>query len=1142
MGEKIASSAKMTKHATNLEKRGKKRKKSSSSAAGKSEDDFNLDEVLKLGGTKADFDLLQNLDDDDSKKGCKKSTNDVGEDEIRTLIKSMGLKTAATSGSKKLLPEKGLPVDFNWGEMTPDQIAQKPLKGTKNAKDAEVSKETTPKISDENVDTQTIAPKKKKSKNKYRPESVESKPTKKSSDEKLLNNNVSSNVNVSRKQKKIKKGKTDGLIIKPGDSWFNLLQDIESKDDATQLAPTSNYSSVKSLESEAAELYEKDVEKYRENRNKCKKSETEWYEKVVSSGTLSDKQAALQLFIAESPVHNLFSLDSLIAMSKKKGRKECIMAAEAIKDVLVKNLLPKNRQLNAFNAHKMHEIDQNNRERQLLLWYFEGELKKRFSVYVESLVAMLQDNVDAPKEKALGIISSLLAHTLEEQTVLLNVLINKVGDPNYKIASKTVYILTKLIKICPLKKSAIIDEVEKLVCRPNMQQKALYYAFCFLSNIRLKEGESKLAERLIKIYFSFFQRFIKQGELDNRMLSILLAGVNSAFPIILENREFIQDQMDTLHRIIHLVNFNTSLQVLMLLYQILETGDNLSDRFYSVFYRKMCDPALKSSNRQVHFLNLLFRAIKKDHSVARVKAFIKRLLQICCYQSPPFVCGALCLLSEVYREKPDLVNLKNISENFDDGEEHFKDVDLDSDDENEKKMRKKIENQEVYDSDSDSEKAIKSEKCSDESQETPASSWIHHENLQTVPLEMSYAPHHRNPLYCQAETTPLWELQKLSLHYHPTVALYASTLLSGKFIDFDGDPLEDYTLMRFLDRFVFKNPKKVENVKDTSAPKKHQYKPTGIKLIPVNSSAYLEDESSIPVEEKYLYKYFAHKDAENQKKGIFSDDEEVDDEEFDKFIENYEGCSKDYELDGFDFYHELSKQTGKKKNIKDDFSSDEESEADGAEESDEDVDFGNDFMSEFKELDDDDDDDDYGDKNDNDDDDDQDMETDDFGKKGIFNEEDIRFSDSDSDADAIDFQEEEDGDDDDDERVSQKKKLKRSIENSKDNPKDVSKLFMAAEEFSSILEEGHSEKALSSHALVNRDKASAKQLKWEMERERWMKGINWKSKKRTQHNWKKKKSSGSSGKKNFASGGVSKRLKKKGQKNIKKDKRKMKKK
>lgn len=40
-----------------------------------------------------------------------------------------------------------------------------------------------------------------------------------------------------------------------------------------------------------------------------------------------------------------------------------------------------------------------------------------------------------------------------------------------------------------------------------------------------------------------------------------------------------------------------------------------------------------------------------------------------------------------------------------------------------------------------------------------------------------YDPQHRNPLYCRADAECIWELQKLSQHFHPTVSLFASNLL-----------------------------------------------------------------------------------------------------------------------------------------------------------------------------------------------------------------------------------------------------------------------------------------------------------------------------------------------------------------------------
>ena len=41
------------------------------------------------------------------------------------------------------------------------------------------------------------------------------------------------------------------------------------------------------------------------------------------------------------------------------------------------------------------------------------------------------------------------------------------------------------------------------------------------------------------------------------------------------------------------------------------------------------------------------------------------------------------------------------------------------------------------------------------------------------------------------------------------MALFANTIVEGAPIKYTGDPLQDFTLSRFLDRFVFRNPKQV---------------------------------------------------------------------------------------------------------------------------------------------------------------------------------------------------------------------------------------------------------------------------------------------------------------------------------------------
>ena len=44
-------------------------------------------------------------------------------------------------------------------------------------------------------------------------------------------------------------------------------------------------------------------------------------------------------------------------------------------------------------------------------------------------------------------------------------------------------------------------------------------------------------------------------------------------------------------------------------------------------------------------------------------------------------------------------------------------------------------------------------------------------------LHNTYDAHHRNPLHCGADSECVWELQRLTQHYHPSVVLFASSLL-----------------------------------------------------------------------------------------------------------------------------------------------------------------------------------------------------------------------------------------------------------------------------------------------------------------------------------------------------------------------------
>ena len=63
----------------------------------------------------------------------------------------------------------------------------------------------------------------------------------------------------------------------------------------------------------------------------------------------------------------------------------------------------------------------------------------------------------------------------------------------------------------------------------------------------------------------------------------------------------------------------------------------------------------------------------------------------------------------------------------------------------------------------------------------------------------------RDPAH--ASPGKLWELHSLRTHYHPSCRAWAEKVASSKTIQYGGDPLVDFGLMRFLDRFAYRNPK-----------------------------------------------------------------------------------------------------------------------------------------------------------------------------------------------------------------------------------------------------------------------------------------------------------------------------------------------
>jgi ribosome biogenesis protein MAK21 len=146
-----------------------------------------------------------------------------------------------------------------------------------------------------------------------------------------------------------------------------------------------------------------------------------------------------------------------------------------------------------------------------------------------------------------------------------------------------------------------------------------------------------------------------------------------------------------------------------------------------------------------------------DTNICRVASFLKRLLQMSIHAEPPFITCALIIVSQILRNKHKLWRM----------------------------MEKNTFNQ--------ASNTEQDENSTEDDKNTIGYDFIK-----------------RDPLYTNADAFPLAELHILAMHYHPTVQRFSQFILENynkDIISYEGDPLLDFSLLNFLEKFMLKNAK-----------------------------------------------------------------------------------------------------------------------------------------------------------------------------------------------------------------------------------------------------------------------------------------------------------------------------------------------
>lgn len=653
-------------------------------------------------------------------------------------------------------------------------------------------------------------------------------------DKKKNSNNTAKKDDVNR-QKWWSKGSSqeNGLdvVMSENDCWFDLLPPWQDEEAGShyRLDKTSLFE----MHAAVSSAFDAEAVEYKRKSVSSSRADQKWIQDVIHKGTLSDRVAALALLIQESPMHELPSLDMLIELALKKEQRTSQLALEALKDLLLHNLLP-NRRLKSFMSRPFGYPQMNMKYAKL--FYFEDQLLHRIDSIITALDTGFKSTLEYFKRICMDIAVEWLIGKPEGEMKLLTLLVNKLGDPSGQISSKASDLLLKVIDAHQPMNNIIVREVRQLIYFPDTSARIVFRGVTFLSQVRLNSNDTAVAASLVECYISLFELAIKQEESSSRLLVALFKGINKALPY-LADKSPIAKHLDSIFRIVHTSSFSTATRALVLLSHVVlsslpseaiivaaapykpslidfndkpegETkteNEAVTNRFYRALYSKLLCDEMGTRTHNTLFLNLLYRSMKRDPSDRRILAFLRCLALIATHSTAAISASLLFLISETCKARPSLLAWVMSAE----AASISKDTDDDAD----------------------------------------AASGIDWQILS------GFNATKREPIFSVSAAVPLWESALLAHHFHPSVAVFSKSFISEETkhsITYSGDPTVDFSLTAFLNRFTYKNPKQ------NTVSKQHTVtRAMPAVEVPLNTSDFLSlDAEKVAPDKAFFHQYF----------------------------------------------------------------------------------------------------------------------------------------------------------------------------------------------------------------------------------------------------------------------------------------------
>jgi ribosome biogenesis protein MAK21 len=617
--------------------------------------------------------------------------------------------------------------------------------------------------------------------------------------------------------------------------------------------------------------------------------------------------------------------------------------------------------------------------RLLLLWRFEELVLNKYNAFLHQYMnATLSsdnkkiNNVDpAQKTSTLYLASTLLQAIPTSESVVLQMLVNKLGDPHKKVAATAGHTLRLVLQRHVAMQHVVAREVQQLAHRPHLSDRALYHCIIFLNQLTLSERDTVLPASLVGTYFRLFEVAIQKAtttgsstttkpdpakkkkkpfgggkkrksfgkrssasstvsadsssssSMKSRLLSALLTGVNRAQPFLPDHDQQMEQHVHALYRVVHKAPPAACTQALLLLFHMAvgskqmqaeqtgttatdtsdHDGDDVDDEkndsrrirrnhkkrlqaeesktrqdekqhrglsdhersrqdeFYKVLYSRLSANSglllLGGGKHLTLFFNLLYKAMKYDDDPNRVLAYGKRLLCTTLHGPSTVLAASIYLLNEIgARHHPVLLTC------------FYSVLPMEG------TSRILILNAREQ----DPRKAIVT------LAQAEATNSRRHNAHSAPPTTVDDGTYDDDQTKKKSRliTAPSWEMALTMNHYHPSVASFAQHM--GE-IQYSGDPLRDFAVGPFLDKFAYKNPKQIENnkaaAKDDNAQQQQQQQQkvksiaarrnpataTQQMAAPLNDPSFLK-KHDVHVQDEFFHRFFVEQARRDEIKGI----------------------------------------------------------------------------------------------------------------------------------------------------------------------------------------------------------------------------------------------------------------------------------